>query len=274
MTTPSSWEKVRAIFHRALDRPPDERAAFVHEQAGDDSLLRKEVESLLAAHVEADRFLERSSSSHETPRLKRGARLGAFEIVGLIGTGGMGEVYRARDTRLDRTVAIKILSPDLVSDPRGRERFEREARVISKLAHPNICTLHDVGSAAADGEDLPFLVMELLDGETLATRLTRGPLPVQQALKYAAEIAGALAGAHAQGIVHRDLKPSNIMLTKSGAKLLDFGLARLRAPLIRRWPTPGRRRRGRVAHQGRTADRHAALHGAGTGTGSRRGRAH
>ncbi len=238
MITPSSWEKVRAIFHRALDRPSDERAAFVHEQAGDDSLLRKEVESLLAAHVEADRFLERSSSSHETPRLKRGARLGAFEIVGLIGTGGMGEVYRARDTRLDRTVAIKILSPDLVSDPRGRERFEREARVISKLAHPHICTLHDVGSAAADGEDLPFLVMELLDGETLATRLTRGPLPVQQALKYAAEIAGALAGAHAQGIVHRDLKPSNIMLTKSGAKLLDFGLARLRAPSSAGGPPP------------------------------------
>jgi hypothetical protein len=230
MTTPSNWEKVRAIFHGALDRPLDQRATFVLEQAGDDPGVRKEVESLLAAHVEADRFLEKSSSSLETPRLKRGTRLGAFEIVGLIGTGGMGEVYRARDTRLDRTVAIKILSPDLVSDPRGRERFEREGRVISKLAHPNICTLHDVGSATADGGEVPFLVMELLDGETLATRLARGPLPVQQALKYAAEIAGALAGAHAQGIVHRDLKPSNIMLTKSGAKLLDFGLARLRVP--------------------------------------------
>ena len=139
MTTPSNWERVREIFHRALDRPPDERAAFVHEQAGDDSGVRKEVESLLAAHVEADRFLEKSPTNLEAPRLKRGTRLGAFEIVGLIGTGGMGEVYRARDTRLDRTVAIKILSPDLVERPaRPRAVRARGARHIEARAREHL----------------------------------------------------------------------------------------------------------------------------------------
>ena len=130
-----------------------------------------------------------------------------FEIEDLLGAGGMGEVYRARDTRLDRLVAVKVLSADLAGDPRGRERFEREAHIISKLTHPHICTLHDVGSASVQGVEVPFLVMELLEGETLATRLARGPLPLAQALRCAIEIAEALAAAHALGIVHRDLKP-------------------------------------------------------------------
>ncbi len=163
------------------------------------------------------------------PLFSAGTRLGSFEILGPLGSGGMGEVYQARDTRLDRAVAIKVLSPDLANDPGSRDRFDREARVISKLTHPHICTLYDVGSASVDGQQVQFLVMELLDGETLAARLTHGPLPVEQALKGALEIAEALAAAHALGIVHRDLKPANIMLTKSGFKLLDFGLARLRA---------------------------------------------
>ena len=159
-------------------------------------------------------------------------RLGAFEIVGLLGVGGMGEVYRARDTRLDRTVAIKVLGRDLASHRLARERFEREARVISKLTHPHVCTLHDVGVAPVAGVDTPYLVMELVDGETLAARLRRGALPVDQAVKAAVEIADALAAAHGAGIVHRDLKPGNIMLTRSGVKLLDFGLARLRPARI------------------------------------------
>src|SRR5437868_13490040 len=133
----------------------------------------------------------------------------------------MGEVYKARDTRLDRTVAIKVLPSHLSDTAELRERFEREARTISSLNHPNICTLHDIGQQ--DGID--FLVMEYLDGETLAQRLTKGPLPLDQALKCAIEIAGALDKAHRQGVTHRDLKPGNIMLTKAGAKLLDFGLA-------------------------------------------------
>ena len=153
-------------------------------------------------------------------------RLGVFEVESFVGAGGMGEVYRARDTRLDRHVAIKVLSPDAATDPRGRARFAYEARAIARLSHPRICALHEMGHH--DGVD--FLVMEYLEGETLAARLRKGPMPLTQALRTAVEIAEALAAAHAQGIVHRDLKPGNVMLTEGGAKLLDFGLARLRAP--------------------------------------------
>jgi eukaryotic-like serine/threonine-protein kinase len=153
-----------------------------------------------------------------------GSRLGPYEIVSLLGVGGMGEVYRARDSRLDRTVAIKILPADVAADPRRRERFRREARTISSLTHPHVCALHDIGEH--DGVD--FLVLEYLSGETLADRLRRGPLKFDAALKIALEIADALDKAHHLGIVHRDLKPANVMLTDDGAKLLDFGLAALR----------------------------------------------
>jgi eukaryotic-like serine/threonine-protein kinase len=151
-----------------------------------------------------------------------GTRLGPYEIVAHIGAGGMGTVYRARDTRLSREVAVKLLPSSTSSDPRLRERLAREARAISALSHPNICRLYDVGSA--DGAD--YLVMELLDGESLAGRLARGPMPLDDALRIAAEIAAALDAAHRAGIVHRDLKPGNVMLTRNGARLLDFGLAK------------------------------------------------
>src|SRR5271169_7077089 len=151
-----------------------------------------------------------------------GAKLGPYEIVSPLGAGGMGEVYRARDTRLDRTVAIKILPGHLSSNPEAKQRFEREARTISSLNHPNICVLHDVGSQ--DGTS--YLVMEYVDGETLDSRLQKGPLPLKQALECGVQICDALEKAHRAGIVHRDLKPGNIMLTASGAKLLDFGLAK------------------------------------------------
>ncbi len=154
--------------------------------------------------------------------LAAGTKLGPYEILSLLGAGGMGEVYKARDTRLDRTVAIKVLSPAFSDRPERRQRFEREARSISSLSHPHICTLYDVGHQ--DGID--FLVMEYMEGETLGQRLGKGPLPVEQLLRIATEIADALDKAHRQGIVHRDLKPGNIMLTKAGAKLLDFGLAK------------------------------------------------
>jgi Tol biopolymer transport system component/predicted Ser/Thr protein kinase len=151
-----------------------------------------------------------------------GTKLGPYEILAAAGAGGMGEVYKARDTRLDRVVALKVLSPHLSSDPHFQERFEREARAISSLQHPHICVLHDIGRH--DGLD--YIVMEFLDGETLADRLVKGPLPPEQAIRYATEVAEALDRAHKAGIVHRDLKPGNIMLTKSGAKILDFGLAK------------------------------------------------
>jgi len=164
-------------------------------------------------------------------------RIGKYEIVSKIGQGAMGEVYKARDTRLDRTVAIKVLPSELSADPERRARFEREARAVAALNHPHICTLHDIGThpSTSSGQATLFLVMEHLPGQTLADRLLKGALPLAQALDIAAQIAEALDAAHKHGIIHRDLKPGNVMLTSSGAgrsgvttaKLLDFGLAKL-----------------------------------------------
>src|SRR6266404_2107176 len=154
--------------------------------------------------------------------LAPGTKLGPYEITAPLGAGGMGEVYRALDTRLERTVAIKILPEQLSSDPVRKQRFEREAKTVSSLNHPHICVLHDVGSQ--DG--ISYLVMECVEGETLSKRLEKGALPLEQVLKYGMQVADALDKAHRSGVVHRDLKPGNIMLTSSGAKLLDFGLAR------------------------------------------------
>ena len=218
--TPEHWQEVKEVLAGALERKPAERSTYL-DQACPEPSLRREVESLLAAHEQGgSSFLE--SPALEDTGLKTGTKLGPYQIVGAIGAGGMGEVYRARDTRLDRTVAIKVLPQHLAETPGARQRFEREARAVSALNHPNICTLFDVGSQ--DGTE--YLVMEYLEGETLAYRLKKGALPLDQVLKTGIEVADALNKAHRQGIVHRDLKPSNIMLTKSGAKLLDFGLAK------------------------------------------------
>src|SRR6185369_17243694 len=147
---------------------------------------------------------------------------GPYEIVAPIGAGGMGEVYRARDTRLGRDVAVKVLPPGLSENADARARFEREARVASSLNHPNICVLHDIGRHG----DTDFLVMEMVEGESLAERLSHGPLPIDEVLKLGTQLADALHRAHRAGIVHRDIKPGNVMLSRSGAKLMDFGLAR------------------------------------------------
>ncbi|HET6463406.1 MAG TPA: serine/threonine-protein kinase, partial [Candidatus Krumholzibacteria bacterium] len=154
--------------------------------------------------------------------LSPGQRLGPYEIVSPLGAGGMGEVYRARDTRLGRDVAIKVLPQHLSQNAEVRARFEREAKTVSSLNHPHICTLFDVGREG----DTDYLVMELIEGETLATRLSKGALPLADTLRIGGQVADALDRAHRAGVVHRDLKPGNIMLTKSGAKLMDFGLAR------------------------------------------------
>jgi serine/threonine protein kinase len=244
VTTGAGWERLRALFEGALEHPADQRTAFLVARTDGDEALRREVESLLAAHDASERFLEEpvvtphgdrpadrlnEESRTSGARFAAGDQLGAFEILEPLGIGGMGEVYRARDTRLDRFVAIKVLSSELEIDAYGRQRFEREARAISKLSHPHICTVHDVGSATVNGTTVPFLVMELLDGETLAIRLASGPLSVEQALRYAIDIVDALVAAHSHGIVHRDLKPANVMVSRSsGVKLLDFGLAQLR----------------------------------------------
>ena len=262
--------QIEQVCETALAAQPEARAAFLDEACAGDAVLRREVESLLAQESRADAFLEvplvdradaNAADRMVPPRepLPQGTRLGPYEIEALIGTGGMGEVYRARDTRLGRTVALKILPEGLAADPDRRRRFEHEAHAASALNHPHICALFDVGEAvpstpasrvplAAPQPEAPrpgeggnpvsvsYLVMEHLDGETLAARIARGPLPIPDVLAYGAQIADALSAAHRGGIIHRDLKPANVMLTGSGVhrniagavKLLDFGLAKLK----------------------------------------------
>jgi len=159
-----------------------------------------------------------------------GATLGPYAIVGQIGAGGMGEVYKAKDTRLNRTVAVKVLPAHFSQDVEMKQRFEREAQTVAGLNHPNICVLYDVGRErpAPDAEPVDFIVMEFLDGQSLANRLGGGAISLDEALEIAIQIADALEKAHAKGVTHRDLKPGNVMLAESGAKLLDFGLAKLR----------------------------------------------
>ena len=221
---PDSWERVASLLEAALERPPGERTAFLDEACSGQDALRERVDKLLANHEEAEAngFLERAPVV-ESMELTPGTELGHYKLVRLIGAGGMGQVYQATDTRLDRTVAVKVLPSHVASNPDVRARFEHEARTISQLNHPHICTLYDVGQE--NGVD--FLVMEYIEGETLADRLNKGALPLERALQYGIEIADALDKAHRHGVVHRDLKPGNVMLTKSGAKLLDFGLAKL-----------------------------------------------
>jgi serine/threonine protein kinase len=237
---PERWQRVVRLYESALERDPAAREEFLMEAAGGDEALRREVESLLAQEatpVVIDRpVLEAAAVVLEGGvSLEPGRQLGPYRIERPIGAGGMGDVYQARDTRLNRTVAVKVLSHALADDPQLRARFEREAKAVAALAHPNICTLHDVGHQ----DSIDFLVLEYLEGETLAARLERGPLPFDQALLCAIEIAGALDAAHRCGIVHRDLKPANVFLVRGSsksappvAKLLDFGLARPAAPAV------------------------------------------
>jgi serine/threonine protein kinase len=233
--TPERWHQIERLVHAALGRKASERAVFLADACAGDVDLRREVESLLAQESPAGEFLAEpalngmarviAASGQPAPArtLSPGAQLGPYRIIGLAGAGGMGEVYKAHDTRLNRTVAIKVLAADVSGDRQRRARFEREARAIAGLSHPHICSLHDVG----EHEGSMYLVMEHLDGVTLADRLESGRLPLEQALTIATDIADALATAHRLGVVHRDLKPGNVMLTKAGAKLLDFGLAKL-----------------------------------------------
>lgn len=220
------WERIESLCHAALARPASERAAFLARACEGDAELRREVESLISRDESS--FLESPVMPAMSPV---GQQLGAYRIEQPLGAGGMGEVFRARDTRLGRDVAVKILPAAFAGDPERRARFEREAQAIAALNHSNICTIHDVGH----DRGIHFLVMELVDGESLAARLKRGPLPFDVALARAIEIADALDKTHRHGIIHRDLKPANVMLVKGGAsktrsdqaKLLDFGLARM-----------------------------------------------
>ena len=219
---PEDWSRVKDLFAAALPLSAHARSTYLARACEGDAELRQQVEALLVSHEQADSFLETVAHLPDTSHVREGQRIGPYELSSQIGAGGMGVVFKARDTRLDRTVAIKLLPMHIAADQTARDRFEREARAVAALNHPHICTLHDVGRV--DGID--FLVMEYLDGETLAARLFRGPLALNQALEHGIQIASALDRVHRAGLVHRDLKPSNIMLTKAGAKLLDFGLSK------------------------------------------------
>ena len=215
---PAAWPRVREIFEAALPLPAEARRTYVTVTCGADRALADRVENLLAAHEHATGYLEDPAPLIElmtSPHLE-GARIGPYELLSRIGAGGMGEVYKARDTRLDRTVAVKVISSIDARDSQARERFGREARAVASLNHPHICALYDIGSV----DDVDFLVMEYVDGATL-----RGPIAGEDARRLALQIATALATAHRHGILHRDIKPANVMITAAGVKLLDFGLA-------------------------------------------------
>jgi eukaryotic-like serine/threonine-protein kinase len=221
------WKEVEAILRAALARAPHERPAFVADVCAGDSELRLEVESLLAHEPETDQFLSTPAAvliaAAEAPASFIGRQFGTYTILELLGVGGMGEVYRARDRQLDRDVAIKILPPLFIKDSDRLARFEREAKILAALSHPHIGAIY--GLERVDG--VPALVLELVDGPTLAERLSRGALDIADALVIAVEVADGLDAAHRQGIIHRDLKPANIKVTVTGfVKLLDFGLAK------------------------------------------------
>ena len=236
--TPDRWNAITAIFHAAIARDTDARGAFLAEACDGDPTLRAEVEAMLAAHRAAPaRFGSGLGDGHldEEPELTPGTTLGVYRIESLLGGGGQARVYRALDMQIGKPVAIKVLPAGWLDDPDRRARFDREARVLAALNHPQIAMIH--GLAEADGRR--GLVLELVEGETLAERLERGPLPVDEALRLACQIALALECAHDSGIVHRDLKPANIKITTDGAvKVLDFGMAKLTARDGTPAPTP------------------------------------
>jgi serine/threonine protein kinase len=224
--TPERWRQITGIFNGAVAIGDSAaREAYLLEACAGDQSLREQIESLLAAHSDSTSTLHdllQQEISTRT-RLAPGTALGRYVVGDLLGAGGMGEVYRARDTRLNRDVALKILPPHLRARPQLLARFEREAHAVAALNHPYICTLHDVGRQG----DIDFLIMELVEGETLSVRLSRARLSVDEAVSITRKVAEALASTHAQGIIHRDIKPSNIILTRSGhVKVVDFGLAR------------------------------------------------
>jgi serine/threonine protein kinase len=229
---PEDWTRAREVFERAVELPSAERLPYVAVACSSNAALRAEIERMLASHARAAGFLSTPAALLvDDPIVAEslaGQQIGPYLVSSIIGAGGMGVVYKARDTRLDRTVALKVFPAYLADDAHARDRFEREARAVAALSHPHICTLHDVGHH----EGIDFLVMEHLDGETLAARLAKGPLPLDRALDIGIQIASALDSAHRAGIVHRDLKPGNVILTKTGAKLLDFGLAKAVVPPI------------------------------------------
>src|SRR5262245_42152819 len=226
----SRWEQVESLCQAALELEESQREAFLKEACAGDEELRQEVVSLLRFEARGDRFIAEPALEVaakmvvQEPQSLIGQQLGSYQILSLLGAGGMGIVYKARDTRLNRPVAIKVLPPDRVSDPERKRRFIQEARAASALNHPNIITIHDIGSK----KGIDFIVMEYVAGKTLDRLIPRKGMRQAETLKLAVQMADALTKAHSAGIIHRDLKPSNVMVTEDGVvKVLDFGLAKL-----------------------------------------------
>ena len=254
------WKQVEALFEAAQQQPADQRAEFLRQACPDDPELCAEVESLLKAAESRDPLLDGSplsSIAERPPALKPGDKLGNFEIVAMIGRGGMGEVYRARDPRLKRDVAIKTLPSGFAGDRDRIARFEREARAASALNHPNIVSVYDIGT---DG-GVSFIVSELVDGETLARLIQRGPLPLRKLIEVSTQICDGLAAAHTAGVIHRDLKPGNIYADPRRAR---------EDPRFRAGAAGSRSRRRQHNDGGQPSGRdhgHSWLHVAGAGAG-------
>lgn len=230
--TPEQWEKIGELYHQALELDEDERAAFLEQACAEDEAARREVESLIAADQQARNFIAsnalrdaaRMVTANVTPAFESGRPIGHYRIESLLGSGGMGEVYLARDTRLGRRVALKLLRPDADRNQKEKNRLLREARSAAALNHPNIVTIYSIEEAG----DSIFIVMEYVEGETLSAIGRRGGLGFADVLDVGSQIAGALAAAHSAGLVHRDIKPSNVIVTRQGkVKLLDFGIAKM-----------------------------------------------
>jgi len=222
---------ITSIFHSAVERVGTERRAFLDGACGGDPELRREVESLIKSHEEAGSFIDAPAYERDAGLLENkgagalaGRSLGQYRLISLVGTGGMGEVYLAEDTRLDRRVAIKVLPPTLTKDQAQVGRFQQEARAASALNHPNIITVYDINEA----DSIRYIATEYIEGVTLRSRLALGALPIHETLDVAIQVSGALSAAHGAGVVHRDVKPENVMLRPDGyVKVLDFGIAKL-----------------------------------------------
>src|SRR5687767_2452172 len=230
--TPQQWQEIDRLFQHAVELNPRDRDTFLEEACKGNRLLREEVDSLLVSDASASNLIDQEVLAQaapflavEFPRLEDGQKLGNYEIVRLIGRGGMGEVYLAKDEILNRRIALKLLPADYTTHPERLRRFQQEAFAVSALNHPNILTIHELRQV----EDLQFIATEFVDGETLRERMNRESLGLLQILDIAVQLASALTAAHEANIVHRDIKPENIMLRRDGyVKVLDFGLAKLK----------------------------------------------
>lgn len=233
------WQKVEVLYHAALERAPDERATYLAQACAGDAALRREVESLLSYDDKAAAFIEQpavalaaADIADEQSTLQTGQHISHYQILSRLGAGGMGEVYQARDTRLDRTVALKILPADVAADAERMRRFVREAKAAGALNHPHVATIHEIGEAATEMGGIQFIAMEYVAGQTLAAKINGQPLSCNEIIKIGSQIADVLDEAHGKGITHRDIKPANVMINERGqVKMLDFGLARFAQPV-------------------------------------------